>query len=219
MGTGAKEADIVINDLYTDLYPQKNHWYGVEYAILNPQFETITPKQALHPQVKTILIAFGGTDPQNLTIKALSALHDIKYTGNVEVILGPGYPHQQISLQTFSLKGRVLHSVQNISKIMREADIAITSAGRTVTELMTLGIPTIVMCQNLKELRHTHASSPFGIINLGLGKNIDVSTLSQHLLMLISDFSLRQDMRTRALNAVRNRSNKRIVQRILQAVS
>lgn len=216
LGTGAQAVDVVINDLYTDLYPQQNHWYGIEYAILNPQFETIKPKKDLSQSVENILIVFGGTDPQNLTVKALSALSTINYRGNVTLVLGPGYAHPTIDLSAFGLNGNVMQSVTNMAMVMREADMAITSAGRTVTELMTLGVPMLVMCQNNKELGHTHASSPFGVINLGLGKHVEISTLAQHISMLLSDFSLRRSMRKRALNATRERSNRRVAQQILQ---
>lgn len=215
LGPGARLADIVINDLYTDHYPHKSHWYGVENAILAPQFETTLPRLDWSDAVKTLLVTFGGTDPQNLTAKALSALQQIAYTGEVIVVLGPGYAHGGIQIDDYGLRGRVLQSVKNMALIMRQADLAITSAGRTVTELMTLGIPTIVLCQNMRELKHTHASSPYGVINLGLGQYVETITLAQHISMLLADAPLRRDMHDRALRAVSRRSNKEIVKRIL----
>ncbi len=215
LGAGAQLADLVINDLYTDFYPQESHWYGVDNAILSPHFETVEPR-LLKKEVANILLAFGGTDPQNLTIKGLSSLEKIEFAGKVVVVLGPGYGFESIELSKYNLQGEVLYSVKNMAYIMSQADIALTSAGRTVTELMSLGIPTIVMCQNSRELRHTHASSPFGVINLGLGEHIEVSTLAQHILMLMNDEDLRKGMRSRALRAVNKRTNRRIVKRILE---
>src|SRR5690606_26486356 len=34
LGPGARLADVVINDLYTDFLPAENHWYGVQHAVL-----------------------------------------------------------------------------------------------------------------------------------------------------------------------------------------
>ena len=215
LGPGARLADVVINDLYTDLYPQHNHWYGVQNAILSSHFETIHAPKKANRKIKKIIVAFGGTDPQNLTIKTLSALKDTSFEGEVTVVLGPGYLHKQFHLSSYQLKGTVKQSVKNMALLMQTADLAITSAGRTVTELMTLGIPTLVMCQNIRELRHTHASSPFGVINLGLGEHVAVSTLAQHIMMLLNDHKLRQDMQQRALQATQERSNRKIAQRIL----
>jgi spore coat polysaccharide biosynthesis predicted glycosyltransferase SpsG len=115
------------------------------------------------------------------------------------------------------LEGEVLCDVANMAEVMRSADLALTSGGRTVTELMTVGVPTVVMCQNMRELRHTHASSPFGVMNLGLGELVDIETLAQYLEILIARPELRRDMRRRGLDAVRGRSNQRIAERLLEA--
>lgn len=219
LGEGARHADIVINDLYTDLYPESNHWYGVENSVLSPVFETVRASDCVRDSVQEILVTFGGTDPKNLTEKTLESLALLHYREDVTVVLGPGYAHGDIRLDDYALNGRVLRSVDNMALVMREADVAVTSGGRTVTELMTLGVPTIVCCQNTRELRHTHASSPFGVINLGLGEYVEPAGLAEHLRLLLTDPAVRIDMRDRALQAVNGRSNRRIVQRILDAAN
>src|SRR5690606_23446449 len=85
MGDGTQLADLVINDLYADPYPAANHWTGVRYAILGPSFEHTRPRPESE-RVETILIAFGGTDPSNLTLKALDALKLLKFGGEVILI-------------------------------------------------------------------------------------------------------------------------------------
>ncbi|MCF8328093.1 MAG: hypothetical protein K9I29_07330 [Bacteroidales bacterium] len=218
LGNGNRLANIVINDLYPDIYPQKNHWYGVEHAILNPNFEIVDPRKEPKAEVNHILIAYGGTDPSNLTEKAILALQVIGYTGKVTIVMGPGHSHyNQIKKSTEKLEGEVnlLSNVSNMAILMKDADLALTSAGRTVTELMTVGVPTITMCQNNKEMRHNHASSTFGIVNLGLGKSITPKVLGEHIKMFIDDISLRTDMYLRMKKAIQNRSNASIVSKIL----
>jgi spore coat polysaccharide biosynthesis predicted glycosyltransferase SpsG len=134
----------------------------------------------------------------------------------VAVVLGPGYSHGTIDLADYGLSGEVHSSVTNLATLMHRADLAITSAGRTVTELMTQGVPTIAMCQNEREMMHTHASAPFGIVNLGLGEHVDIATLARHI-ELLSAPGLRVGMRERMLKAVRHRSNRRIADMILAA--
>jgi spore coat polysaccharide biosynthesis predicted glycosyltransferase SpsG len=217
LGPGAALADVVINDLYTDFYAAENHWYGVRYAILGPQFERVSAQADMRPEVSTILVSFGGADPQGLTAKALQAIAGTGFDGEVKVVLGPGYAHGAVDLASFGLRGIVLRSVTDLAVVMRECDMALTSAGRTVTELMTQGIPTIALCQNMRELMHTHASSPFGVTNLGLGEHITPEALAHHVEVLLGDRSLRASMRSRMLAAVRDRSNRRIVLDILTA--
>ncbi|MFW6090042.1 MAG: cytidylyltransferase domain-containing protein [Gemmatimonadota bacterium] len=218
LGPGSRHADLVINDLYTDVLPQPNHWYGVEFSVLAPPFDTLEARAGVASEVDGVLVTFGGTDPNNLTIKALEALAQTGFEGTVNVVCGPGYRHGDIDLDRFGLAGTVRTSVTDMAAVMQRADVAITSAGRTVTELMVAGVPTIVLCQNLRELRHTHASGPYGIINLGLGDHVAVSTLSEHIALLLEDRGLRAAMAERATKAVRDRSNEAICRRILQAL-
>ncbi len=82
---------------------------------------------------------------------------------------------------------------------------------------MSQGIPTIVLCQNVRELLHTHASSPFGVANLGLGEHVGVDTLRSHIELLMGRHDIRLNMYRRMRKAVRRRSNERIVRKILQA--
>jgi spore coat polysaccharide biosynthesis predicted glycosyltransferase SpsG len=214
-GRGSLLADIVINDLYTDTFPKVNHWYGVQNAILAPQFEALRPRDQLPTTVEHVLVTYGGTDPNDLTRKALVALQEVEYSGQVTVVLGPGYGHPKVHPREFQLQGELLQNVKNMAALMREADLAVTSAGRTVTELMTFGVPTLVMCQNLRELRHTHASGPFGVINLGLGEHVSAQALAEHLKLLLENSLLREEMRNRALASIRGRSNATIVGRII----
>lgn len=220
LGEGNRFADIVINDLYPDIYPQQNHWYGVEHAILNPNFEMVEPRNEPQEEVEHILIAYGGTDPANLTEKAISALITLGYEKDATIILGPGHSHfEQVKQRAKDLMGNVklLHNVSNMAVLMKEADLALTSAGRTVTELMTVGVPTITMCQNNREMRHNHASSTFGVVNLGFGDSISPEVLANHIKIFINDASLRRDMYLRMRNAVKNRSNAAIVSKILES--
>jgi spore coat polysaccharide biosynthesis predicted glycosyltransferase SpsG/CMP-N-acetylneuraminic acid synthetase len=217
LGEGSRFADVVINDLYTDPYPNENHWFGVQHALLGPQFETIGPAEAPSEEVRRILVTFGGSDPSDLTRLALSALSEMRFAGHVDVVLGPGYGHGDVSLADHGLEGEVVRGTTNLALLMHAADLAITSAGRTVTELMTQGIPTISLCQNARELMHTHASSPFGVANLGLGDHLTADMLARHIAMIAADLPLRTSMHERMLKSVRGRSNHAIVDRIMRA--
>lgn len=218
LGEGNLLADVVINDLYPDLFPQENHWYGVEHAILNPNFEMANARPEPGGDVGNILLAFGGTDPSGLTKKALKALIHIGYEGKVTVVIGPGYSNkEEVENVSGQLPGdsEIYQDVKNMAALMKKADLALTSAGRTVTELMTMGVPTIAMCQNMREMRHNHASSSFGVVNLGLGESVTPEVLGNHINMFLSDKQLRVDMYRRMRRAVQNRSNNTIVSKIL----
>jgi spore coat polysaccharide biosynthesis predicted glycosyltransferase SpsG/CMP-N-acetylneuraminic acid synthetase len=215
LGSGAKCADLLISDLYpNDQIESPKQFSGVENAILAPSFDTTPPKSSISDKVKNILILFGGTDPSNLTIKALEALKFIGFKGQVTVIQGLGRKDRIINLNDYGLNGELLTNVTYIPKYMYEADIALSSAGRTITELMSLGIPTICLCQNEKELTHTHATEEYGVINLGLGNLVNLEVLGKRINSLIESPNLRSELNKKAIFKSRNRKNSQIVKNI-----
>lgn len=174
LGKGADRADLVINALYPFQNKSETHLVGEAYFCLRDEFIHL-PKKIHNAEVKALLITFGGVDENNLTVRVLKLCSDFIKERNisVDIICGPGYSHIE------SLKDVIAHehlgeyvswatSTQRISDYMLKADVAITSGGRTVLELASIGIPTIVLCQNDRETTHTFASEKNGILNLGL---------------------------------------------------
>lgn len=214
LGAGAEEADLVVNDLYKNVkLSREKQLSGLRNAIISPLFEEVEPAP-LRKHVGNIMITYGGSDPSHLTEHALNGLQRMGYQGDVTVILGPGRPDNAIDLSAYNLKGEVLKSVTDMPAVMRKADMALCSAGRTITEFMTLGVPMLVMCQNMKELMHTHANCQYGAINLGLGSHVTVETLAGHIELFI-DYNMRRTLHERALYEIEERSNKNVVERIL----
>lgn len=214
LGPGSELADLVVNDLYKNVKLDKDRQLsGLQNAVISPLFESAKPP-SLRKEIGNILITYGGTDPSHLTEHALCGLQKIGYRGDVTLILGPGRADGDIDLSAYDLRGEVLKNVTDMPAVMHKADMALCSAGRTVTELMTLGIPMLVMCQNMKELMHTHANCQYGAINLGLGKHVSVETLAGHI-RLFMDYDFRKTLHERALYEISGRSNKNVVSRIL----
>ncbi len=217
LGDGAEVADLVIADMYEHpRVPAERQLTGVENAILAPSFESLKRHITFHETVEEVLVLFGGTDPSNLAVTALRALEYIEFPGRVTLVRGLGA--DLVDPKAYKLKLRVLSNVKNMPAVMEDADIALSSAGRTITELSSLGIPTICMAQNAKELTHTHTTPTNGVIMLGLGALVSTETLAAHLKELITNEDLRFKLHTRALEATGTRSNDRIVRRILKQI-
>jgi spore coat polysaccharide biosynthesis predicted glycosyltransferase SpsG len=102
--------------------------------------------------------------------------------------------------------------------LMKKADLAISSGGRTITELVSLGVPVLCLCQNEKELTHTHASARYGVVNLGLGELVGIDTLAAHIGRLGHSSDLRKVLHTRALHETAGRSNAAVIRRIMQRI-
>jgi spore coat polysaccharide biosynthesis predicted glycosyltransferase SpsG len=217
LGDGAEAADLLIADLYENpRVPAERQLTGVENAILAPTFETIDRQIQFREKVQEVLVLFGGTDPSNLAETALRALEHIKFEGRVTIVRGLGA--DLIDPKAYDLRLKVLSNIKNMPAVMENADIALSSAGRTITELSSLGIPTICMAQNSKELTHTHTTPANGVIMLGLGKLVSVETLGAHLTELMENTELREKLHLRALEATKGRSNANIVRRIMKQI-
>jgi CMP-N-acetylneuraminic acid synthetase/spore coat polysaccharide biosynthesis predicted glycosyltransferase SpsG len=217
LGDGAEAADLLIADLYENpRVPAERQLTGVENAILAPSFETIDRQIQFRDKVQEVLVLFGGTDPSNLAETALRALEHIKFEGRVTIVRGLGA--DLIDPKAYNLRLKVLSNIKNMPAVMENADIALSSAGRTITELSSLGIPTICMAQNSKELTHTHTTPANGVIMLGLGKLVSIETLGAHLTELMDNSELREKLHLRALEATKGRSNANIVRRIMKQI-
>lgn len=199
LGAGSRHADLLINALYGRKSRDTGRVLsGPDYECLRDEFYSVEPRP-LSGKVKTVLVTFGGTDENNLTIKSLKALEVIKGL-RIFVILGLGHPDAEL-VRRFVKKSRnkcrLMTNVRCMSRYMRQADIAVTSCGRTVFEMASVGVPCVAMAQNRREMTHTFASPDNGVLNLGLGKSVTQARLRLVIKKLISDSRLRGKMRKR----------------------
>jgi CMP-N-acetylneuraminic acid synthetase/spore coat polysaccharide biosynthesis predicted glycosyltransferase SpsG len=213
-GPGAALTDLVVNDLYSNTaVDDARQLAGVQSAILAPSFESLTRQTELSERVDEVLVLFGGTDPAGLAPKALRALEAIGYQGHVTLVRGLGA--QPIDIDAFQLDLDLRQNVKNMPQLMAAADLALSSAGRTLTELATIGVPTICMAQNSKELGHSHAGPEFGVEMLGLGASVADARLELAIRELIDSAERRAELRAAGLAATAGRTNRAVVREIL----
>jgi spore coat polysaccharide biosynthesis predicted glycosyltransferase SpsG len=198
LGEGAKYANLVFNALYEHKIPLKNAYSGYKYYILRDEFYGYKDRETKE-NMDNILVTFGGTDPCNLTEKTLDALIKINYDRHINVVLGLGYKDKKYIHEKYKEFKNIFiyESVKNMSEYMYNADLVITSGGRTMYEVVSLKTPCLVLCQNERELTHIFGHSGNGVINLGMGKYITDSMLSNNLNEVITDFNLRKEMKER----------------------
>lgn len=199
IGNGANYADAVINDLYEEKEIQGNHFYwGSDYYILRDEF-LITQPSSFSETVKNILIIFGGVDPSNLTQKLLDVFPNLYENKNFlfTIIVGPGYAYYEelkVEAKLSNLNIEVIQDVKSMSAYMKRADLAVSSQGRTMLELASMGVPTILMAQNERELSHEFGYLNNGFINLGLGSDLTEETIASTLNWVISTPQVREQM-------------------------
>ena len=68
LGSGSSIAMMTFNAIYTEQIKRKNNFFGSKYFILRDEF-IYQKNKIIDNDVKNILIIFGGTDPNNLTLR------------------------------------------------------------------------------------------------------------------------------------------------------
>ena len=216
MGEGSAHADAVINALYEKSLSGENYYWGYKYYCLREEFLLVKPKE-FSSKVKNVLIVFGGTDQSRYTEKVLNVIKSIPAEEDIvyQFVLGLGFDRDEEFMKMVNECAqdiRVIKDVQMMSKYMAEADIAISSQGRTIYELATMKVPTIIMAQNEREKTHEFGYLKNGFINLGNGSDVEEETLRETLLWLIHTPQVREQMHnsmgrlslTNGINRVKN---------------
>lgn len=198
VGPGSALADAVINDLYAPQNTDSKYYWGSKYYLLRDEFLISKPSE-FNEEVNNVFVIFGGVDPSNLTQKVLAAFEQLNTNEDVEftVVVGPGYAEfekiQDIA-ENSALNISVFKDVNNMAEMMKRSDIAISSQGRTMLELASMNVPTILMAQNERELTHEFGYLSNGFINLGLGEAIDSSSIALTLEWLMNTPQIRRQM-------------------------
>ena len=204
-GPGSFLADATVNALYekpySDAYDRKNFYWGSKYYMVREEFLLNEPKE-FSEKVNEVLVTFGGTDPANLTQKAVKALLQADEKVHATIVLGLGYEKEDEIRKLISGREEdfeILRNVPSMSLIMNKADLAICSQGRTMLELATMGVPTIIMSANSREADHAFGGMGNGFFNLGLGEETDENTISETVRFLARTPELRKNMREQML--------------------
>ncbi|MBT2756713.1 UDP-2,4-diacetamido-2,4,6-trideoxy-beta-L-altropyranose hydrolase [Mesobacillus foraminis] len=202
LGTGAEYADGVFNALYPGSVPSSNFYTGEKYYCAKNEFLNVKHRD-INKKVENVLITYGGTDPNNLTYKTLSAITQSNQDFNITIILGPGYSKEEIlykKINTLDKNIKVYRSVKNMADHMVKADIIFSSAGRTMYEIAMVGTPAIIISQNYREMTHLFGHNYNGFVNLGIHLENDEERILNTFERLIMDYDLRCSMNKRMLD-------------------
>lgn len=219
MGSGYVVADLVINALYPHQLPSDHVLIGPKYFCLRDEFLYL-PDREYTGYVERILLTFGGVDEGNLTVRCLELIGEYcgKHDITIDVVTGPGFNYGKElrdSVAKFTAVDiTVAMDTKRISDFMCQADLAITSGGRTVLELAALQVPTVVICQNRREMTHTFASSENGVVNLGYRADVKDDEILSAVINVIEDRGLLEIMREKAGTQDLRKGKERVIKKI-----
>ncbi len=166
---------------------------GTKYFIIREQF-IYGKKRVINEDVKNILVTMGGADPLNLTSKIISILSTLDINLKINVVSGNAFRNIEEIEKTCLGKPKIqLHyNVDNMSDLMHQNDIAISTGGITLYELAITGTPAIVFTQAENQVLQSNIFNDKGnIINLGDGSELGELHFIETLNNLIRDYDKR----------------------------
>ena len=211
---------MIIATMRVDQLELEDYYGGPEYAILRESFAGAA--KPVRAEAREVVISFGGSDPQGLTLKVLRALSVSKEELSVKAILGPAFSYGvelRELLPKLHNQPLLLENVEHMAEILSEADLVFCAGGMTVYEIAALGVPGIVMCQNAREVRRMqHFSRSGSIQHLGLGTEVDEKKITEAAEELLTNETRRRAMSESGRKLVDARGAQRVAEVVKNAV-
>jgi UDP-2,4-diacetamido-2,4,6-trideoxy-beta-L-altropyranose hydrolase len=197
-------ADIVLNqNLHAEKLPYSGEPYtrlllGTSYVLLRREFLAWNDREREIPGVaRHVLVTLGGSDAENHTLKVIQALQKVDITGlEATVVVGAGNPHADVleaAARQNHVPIRLVRDARDMPPLMAGADMAISSAGSTVWELLFMGTPAlvIILADNQRQIAEEVEKQGVGR-NLGRAENLSVQSLAKSLVLMANDSNLRR---------------------------
>jgi len=200
-------------------YPKKaNMFYllGPEYISLRQAFWQVERKK-IKPEVKQVMMTFGGDDSKNMTPKVLGFLTR-HYPGlDKNVVIGGAYKNIDEIKAVMDGHTHLIHSPgeEGMRDVMLETDIAFSSGGQTLYELACIGVPTVAMVVADNQQNNVNAWAETGFIeNAGYWTDPDLTAALAVKFHRFMDF----EQRLRSAEAGRKQVPQNGAQRIIHFI-
>ncbi len=223
-------ADIVLNqNLHAEQLPYSCEPYtrlllGIRYVLLRREFLAWGDWKREIPEVaRRVLVMLGGSDPENHTLKTIQALQKVDVTGLEAVVaIGATNPHGEVleaAIRQSHIPIRLIRDVRNMPELMAWADVAVSTAGSTVWELMFMGLPALLTATagNQEPIARSVADAG-GAIWIDHRSAEWTQVLAEEVSQFSSDYAARFEMSKKGKKLVDGKGVERIISAIPQEV-
>ncbi|MCG2773862.1 MAG: hypothetical protein L6277_17470 [Desulfobacterales bacterium] len=224
-------ATIVVNFSVTQdpAWYQKAASYKTRYLIGPRYFFWDEAIQGIHPcdprpAVDTVLVNQGGSDPYGLTVKILRAVAQENLPQKFVFVLG-GHVQERHRAELEKIRSCLNSNFlffenlprNTLYRLMQASDMAISAAGNTLYELLSIGVPTIVISHD--DL-HDEVAKAFArqgaVVNLGIGDELAEGQIAAALRELAADYPLRQRLQRNGQNLCGNYHGSTLVDELMR---
>jgi UDP-2,4-diacetamido-2,4,6-trideoxy-beta-L-altropyranose hydrolase len=217
-------AVVVNQNLHADrtLYPgvgaSTRLLLGTRYMMLRHEFWRYrdTPRTARGGGGPRILVSMGGSDPQDQASRVIEALERLACPGlQARVVVGAANPRlDRLRRRAFesSAEIAVLHNVEDMPALMRDADLAVAAAGTTVWELAYMGVPMLLgSTVEAERVLARRLADHQGCLYVGDFRDCAPEELADAIESLVKDAALRRRLAAAAGTLVDGKGGERIV--------
>lgn len=190
---------------------------GPSFFPLRPEFRQSFDCRERFP-VQSLLLTFGGSDPEDHTGRVLNTLMNNKRLWTTEVVVGPGYCGSAERLASNDPMVEIRRSVSQMSKLMNTADLAVSGAGGTALELAYMGVPSILIAVAADQSRISSGLASAGAaVDMGWHQDLSTEALCNTLFELADNPGQLSSMSRQGKIFVDGLGTDRIVQTILDS--
>ncbi len=169
---------------------------GWEWSLLGLSQTPPRPKP-MSPR-PTLLVAMGGSDPHELTLRIARALTRLDPVFRARFVIGPGMKdREKIAAAIVKLKSN-FETIEGADDLATEyacADLALAAFGVTAYELASYGVPALYLCLTEDHALSASAFEYAGMgISLGLAEQAADERIAKSVLALLGDAQRRREM-------------------------
>jgi spore coat polysaccharide biosynthesis predicted glycosyltransferase SpsG len=210
-----------VNREFTHLTSEHTlYLHGGQYVILRPQFDNIPARKCKeHPS--DLLVAFGGTDPERLTlpvIRLLMRAKNLPFERITVIVVDPSQigvlQHTIRNDKRFELRFRI----NNVSSVMQSADVGLVTAGTMMYECAVTGLPSIILSLDERQAREARTFAYKGAAHyLGDATQLDRDTF-QEAVSAVAEKEKRQRMAKAVQSLIDGKGRERVADAIMDIV-
>lgn len=195
---------------------------GPRYAVLRPEFLAARPAARVHPeQARRVFLNFGGSDPHDLTSRALIGLAASPSRFQIRVVLGGENRHAPRVRELAAASPHqveVLENLGDMTGVMNWAEVALSASGTNTTlEMSCLGLPMVLVIQAENQRLIGEFMGRRGLARqLGFWSQVDGPAMAAGLEALAADQAARVAMSQRLQLAVDGQGAGRVAQALLE---
>jgi UDP-2,4-diacetamido-2,4,6-trideoxy-beta-L-altropyranose hydrolase len=221
-------AEIVLNqNIHADqlnysVEPDTRLLLGLRYVLLRSEF--VEQSKMIHNTSKVarkILVTLGGGDQTNKTLSVIKAIEMLKIKGlEAMIVVGPVNPHLgqlQTTINNSSVPIQLEVNTTRMAEWMSWADLSVTGGGSTCWELVSIGLPALVIIQAENQWGVANGLEEKGaVVNLGWHHELSIDRIAQALENLLLNVAKRKKMSEMSRMLVDGKGTERVISNLIE---